>query len=72
MSRAMVRRIRRKMWGGRFDMRIYNDGHMRVRFDHPSNDPEVELAMAGAAIRLIHEKVGDLVAVGPIVWRDDP
>jgi len=64
------------MWDGRYDMRIYSDGSMHVRFDHPSNDPEIEMAMAGAAIRLMRRIFADLgFAVpifGPMTWRDDP
>ena len=75
MSKTLVKRMRRKAMGGRIDMRIYSDGSMHVRCDHPSNDPEVELAMGGRVIKLARKAFADLgleVKVGPMRWRDDP
>lgn len=74
--KKLYRRIRRKLCGGTMDMRIYTDGTMRARLDHPSNDPEIEMAMAG---RLLRECRAYFEAQGlpepvmePIAWRDDP
>jgi hypothetical protein len=56
-------------------MRFYADGSARVHTNHPSNDPEIELAMGGRAFKVIREaykNVGFTAAAGPIVWRDDP
>ena len=77
MTKTMVRRIRRKMWGGRYDLRCYDDGSFRIRTDHPSNDPTVEIAMSVEIMALIREKFADAglplpVPSGPLRWRDDP
>lgn len=72
MKRTLVKRIRRKAMGGTFDVRLYSDNTMRVRCDHPSNDPEIEMAMAGRVLRLAREHFGTGVRMGPVAWRDDP
>ena len=74
--RKLVRRVRRRcVWGGRYDLRVYDDGTARIRVDHPSNDPEVELAIAGATMKVARQVFADAgmrVDFGPITWRDDP
>jgi hypothetical protein len=72
----LMKRVRRRMMGGRVDIRIYANGTCRFRVDHPSNDPEIEFAMAGRLYRLAREafaQVGlDEAVLRPITWRDDP
>ena len=71
----LVKRIRRRMWGGKWECRIYDNNTVRIKVDHPSNDPEVEMAMAGASIRLARETFASYglgIKVGPVQWRDDP
>ncbi len=74
--RRVVLRTRRKVLGGRMDMRVYSDGSMRCRLDHPSNDPAAEMAMAGviySRIREVFRNLGmELPTLGPVTWRDDP
>lgn len=48
--RKLVKRVQRKAMGGTVYARVYDDGSVRIRTDHPSNDPAVEIAMAAAAI----------------------
>jgi hypothetical protein len=49
---------------------------MRARCDHPSNDPEVEMAMAGAVLRVAREAFAraglPMPVMQPVTWRDDP
>lgn len=74
-GRKLVKRIRRRMWGGLATIRVYDDGSARMRFDHPSDDPEIEMAMAGHAIRLareIFQREGLPLNLGPMTWRSDP
>lgn len=76
--KTLVRRVRRKLprWGGRYEMRIYSDGSAHMRFDHPSNDPVVEMQMgvdAFAFARQIFIDAGLPAPVpGPMRWRNDP
>lgn len=75
MSKVLLRRFRRQLWGGRTDVRMYADGSARVWVDHPSNDPAIELAMGGAVVsmlRRIYAEHGVEADIGPIHWRDDP
>jgi hypothetical protein len=49
---------------------------MRCRLDHPSNDPEIEMAMAGRLLRVAREVfakngLGEVI-MHPVAWRDDP
>lgn len=72
--RKLVRRVRRKMWGGRLEMRIYDDATCRIRVDHPSNDPAIEMAMIGEVASLARSRFKDLgyeLTIGPAQWRDD-
>ena len=75
MSKTLAKRYRRKLWGGRVDARIYTDGSVRFRVDHPSNDPAIELAMGGAVLSMardIYAKLEIPFEVGAIRWNDDP
>ena len=74
--KRLVKRTRRRVMGGLIDIRVYSDGSMRARCNHPSNDPEVECAMAGRVLRVAREVyaangLGDPI-FGPMAWRDDP
>jgi hypothetical protein len=75
VKRTLVKRLRRKVMGGLVDIRIYSDGRVRGRCNHPSNDPEIEMAMAGRFIRVSRELFLSL-GIEPIVdlgkWRSDP
>jgi len=74
-KRTLSRRIRRQAMGGRFDLRVYDDGTMHIRLDHPSNDPGTELAMVAASLRIARRIFADAglgLNIGPITWRDDP
>ena len=62
-----VRRIRRKMLGAKVEVRLYEDGSMRLRVDHPSNDPGLEIAIAGSLISTLGARPS-----GPMTWKDDP
>lgn len=74
-KRTLVKRMRRKLWGGLVDVRVYSDGTVRARCDHPSDDPEIEMAMAGRFIRVYRELFLSL-GIEPVVdlgkWRSDP
>jgi hypothetical protein len=73
--KVLVRRVRRKMWGGRTDLRFYADGSSRIWVDHPSNDPAIELAMGGAILSALRDAMAEAGMpgkVGVIRWRDDP
>ena len=75
MSKKLVKRIRRKAWGGRLEMRVYDDNSCRVRFDHPSNDPAIEMAAVGAVAGMAHKvfaSYGIEVTTGAMRWNDDP
>lgn len=57
-------------------MRIFADGSMRARCDHPSNDPEIEFAMVGRVYGLARDVFkrhgrGEPI-LGAMTWRDDP
>ena len=71
-----ILRTRRRLWGGLVDIRIYPDGSMRTRCDHPTNDPEIEMAMAGHVLRVAREvfvKHGlPAPVMRPVTWNDDP
>lgn len=72
----LVKRVRRQLMGGRYDMRIYDDGHIRARFDHLSNDPEIEMAMGGRLLKVARAVFAEHglpePILGPVTWRDDP
>lgn len=74
--KRLVIRSRRRVMGGLIDIRVYADGSLRARCDHPSNDPEIECAMAGRVLRVAREvyRARGLAAPTalPMVWRDDP
>ena len=78
MRPRLLKRSRRRLWGGVVDIRVLQgDGGLivRVRSDHPSNDPEVEMAMAGRVVsrfRSVFKDAGLEVVIGPMQWRDDP
>ena len=76
MSRKLIKRFQRKALGGMVFGRIYDNGTVRIRTDHPSNDPAIEIAMAAVIIGVVREKgreVGvDYRVSGPLHWRDDP
>ena len=71
-----IKRVRRKVMGGLVDMRIYQDGSMLARCDHPSNDPEIEMAMAGRVLAVAREVFAahglQPPIMRPVVWKDDP
>ena len=70
-----VKRMQRKLWGGTVYFRFYSDGRIRVRADHPSNDPATEMMMAAAAVAVVtdaHDGLGLRTEVGPLTWHDDP
>lgn len=75
-QKRLVKRVRRRVMGGRMDMRVYSDGSVRARMDHPSNDPEIEMAMAGRFYRVAREAFASVglgePILGPISWRNDP
>ena len=70
--KRLVKRMRRRLWGGTVDIRLYSDNTIRARCDHPSNDPEIEMAMAGRVLNRAREVYGPDVRFGPMTWRDDP
>ena len=76
MTKTLYRRVRRKFMGGRMEVRIYTDGSMRVHVDHPSNDPEIEMAMAGRIYGWARQKFAEEglppPVIGPVRWNDDP
>lgn len=75
MSRQLVKRIQRKAMGGMVYVRIYDDGSIRARTDHPSNDPEVELEMLERLLHPIIEgfrQLGSAAQISHIAWNDDP
>lgn len=76
MSRPkFIRRFRRKVWGGLLTIRVYEDGTAKMRFDHPSNDPEIEMWAAGRLLKLVPQWFADTglqVSIGPVTWKDDP
>jgi hypothetical protein len=70
------KRIRRRLFGAKVEFRIYEDGSSRVRVDHPSNDPGLEIEITG---RILREAIPtfralglDPMRIGPLTWRDDP
>jgi hypothetical protein len=76
MTRRLVKRMQRKAMGGTVYARVYHDGSVRVRTDHPSNDPAIEIAMAAVMFRALQTTFQasglDLRIAGPLHWRDDP
>jgi hypothetical protein len=76
MTRRLVKRIQRKAMGGMVYGRVYSNGDVRIRTDHPSNDPAVEMAMAAYVIGLVRafgkEKGVEFRVSGPMHWHDDP
>jgi hypothetical protein len=75
--RKLVKRMQRKALGGMVYARLYDDGTVRVRVDHPSDDPAVEIAMTASVIRALQETYRNhgLPApklAGPLTWRSDP
>jgi len=74
----LYKRVRRKLPNnnGKAEFRIYEDGSVRVRVDHPSNDPGIEIMLAGMILhdfRIAGEALGIVLKPsGPLVWKDDP
>ncbi len=71
----LVRRWERKMDGGVVHIRLYDDGHVRVRTDHPTNDAAIEIAMAAKVIAALTDSMqafGVEPQLGPLQWRSDP
>ena len=74
-KRRLIKRQQRSFWGGKVFIRYYSDGSIRVRCDHPSDDPGVEIAMAGATISILRNAmagVGLDPTIGPLRWKSDP
>lgn len=72
---TLVKRMQRKVLGGTAYVRIYSDGSMRLRFDHPSNSLAVETAMAGLLVETMQAAGrvhGIELTPGCMAWRDDP
>ena len=67
--------MQRKAMGGMVYARVYDDGTVRVRTDHPSNDPAVEIAMTAVVIGALQESYRahgmTMRIAGPLTWRDD-
>lgn len=72
MRPRLVKRMRRRMWGGTVDIRLFDDNTIKARCDHPSNDPTIEFAMAGRVLKVAREVFGPDVKMQPVTWRDDP
>ena len=71
----LVKRYQRKLYGGTVYIRLYEDGRVRVRTDHPSNDAATELAMAAAVLGPLTDSFrayGIEPELGPVTWRSDP
>ena len=71
----LLKRYQRKLYGGTVYLRLYEDGRVRVRTDHPSNDAATELMMAAAVIGSLGDVMrshGIEPQLGPITWRSDP
>ncbi len=73
---TLVKRIRRKAMGGRYEVRIYDTGRVRIRVDHPSNSPEIEFAMAGRLYAIARDVFAAHGVGAPVIsdvrWQDDP
>lgn len=78
MRPRLLKRTRRRLMGGVADIRVLQEPNgfiVRARCDHPSNDPEIEMAMAGRVVsrfRSVFKDAGLEVIIGPTSWRDDP
>jgi hypothetical protein len=73
----LAKRIRRRLYGAKFEFRIYEDGSVRCRVDHPSNDPGTEMALLGIVVAGLGKTfdalgIGPLRPTGPMTWKDDP
>lgn len=76
MSAKLIKRMRRKVMGGLVTVRVYDDGTAKIRCDHPSNDPEIELQMVGRFIKGVRRARAELGIGEPDIdigrWRSDP
>lgn len=75
MSRKRVRRWQRKLDGGTVYVTLHDDGQVRIRTDHPSNDPATEIAMAATVIRAFtstYAEHGVKPKLNALTWRSDP
>lgn len=73
----LYKRIRRHLLGAKVEFRMYEDGAIRIRVDHPSNDPGFEIALGGLILQQLAKNwnaagLGPLRLAGPIHWNDDP
>ena len=67
-----MKRVRRKILGAAVEIRVRKDGTIRLKVDHPSNDPGTETMIAGLVMYAI-QAISDLDwKPGSLFWRDDP
>lgn len=76
MRKKLHKRIRRKRFGANVDVRIYEDGTLRIRVDHPSDDPGVEIGIVRQILEAMNRAGKDsgmkYETDGTFIWKSDP